>query len=86
MASNSEGRHDDWAPQAMICDPQTLVHYIVKKAREHGGDAVIVISSSSQLAGYYTSGTVKGCDDNPRTEQREYACEVSHVSKSALEC
>ena len=30
---------------------------MVKKAREVGGDAVVQISSQSQIAGYYTSGS-----------------------------
>jgi hypothetical protein len=34
-----------------------LKHDIVKKAREHGGNAGILLSSSSQLAGYYTAST-----------------------------
>jgi len=32
-------------------------HDIVKKAREQGGDAVILLSSSSRLIGYYTDTT-----------------------------
>jgi len=34
-----------------------LQHDIVKKAREQGGDAVILLSSSSRLIGYYTDTT-----------------------------
>jgi len=33
-------------------------HDIARKAREHDGDAVIMISSSSQLQGYYSTTTV----------------------------
>ena len=33
-----------------------MKHDIVAKARQSGGDAVIIVSSQSQLAGYYTSG------------------------------
>lgn len=32
-----------------------LKHDIVQKARESGGNAVILVSSESQLAGYYTT-------------------------------
>src|SRR5260370_910798 len=35
-----------------------LKHDIVEKARENGGNAVILVSSASQLAGYYTAGSV----------------------------
>ena len=35
-----------------------LKHDIVQKARESGGNAVILVSSASQLAGYYTTGNV----------------------------
>ena len=35
-----------------------LKHDIVQKARETGGNAVIFVSSESQLAGYYTAGNV----------------------------
>lgn len=35
-----------------------MKHDVAKKAREYGGNAVIVISSSSQLQGYYTAATV----------------------------
>jgi hypothetical protein len=48
---------DDERPGGIIPMAE-LKHDIAKKAREHGGDAVIVISSSSQLAGYYSAGTV----------------------------
>jgi len=34
-----------------------LNHDIVQKAHEHGGNAVILVSSASQLAGYYTAGS-----------------------------
>jgi hypothetical protein len=34
-----------------------MKHDIVAKARQSGGDAVILVSSQSQLAGYYTSGS-----------------------------
>jgi hypothetical protein len=34
-----------------------MKHDIVAKARQSGGDAVIILSSQSQLAGYYTSGS-----------------------------
>src|SRR5437870_5395865 len=34
-----------------------LKHDIVQKARENGGNAVIFVSSESQLAGYYTAGS-----------------------------
>ena len=34
-----------------------MKHDIVAKARQSGGDAVIVASSQSQLAGYYTSSS-----------------------------
>jgi hypothetical protein len=34
-----------------------LKHDIVRKAREVGGNAVIFVSSQSQLAGYYTTGS-----------------------------
>jgi hypothetical protein len=47
---------DDERPGGLIPRAE-LKHDIVKKAREHGGDAVILLSSSSQLAGYYTAGT-----------------------------
>ena len=35
-----------------------MKHDVAKKVREHGGDAVIMISSSSQLQGYYSTATV----------------------------
>ena len=47
---------DDERPGGIIPMAE-LKHDIVKKAREHGGDAVILLSSSSQLAGYYTAST-----------------------------
>jgi hypothetical protein len=31
-----------------------LTHDVVKKAREHGGNAVILVTSASQLTGYYS--------------------------------
>ena len=34
-----------------------MTHDIVAKARQSGGDAVILALSQSQLAGYYTSGS-----------------------------
>jgi hypothetical protein len=34
-----------------------LKHDIVEKARENGGNAVIFVSSASQLAGYYTASS-----------------------------
>ena len=34
-----------------------MKHDIVAKARQSGGDAVILLSSQSQLAGYYTSSS-----------------------------
>src|SRR5438874_11918488 len=34
-----------------------MKHDIVAKARQSGGDAVIIVSSQSQLQGYYTSGS-----------------------------
>jgi hypothetical protein len=34
-----------------------LKHDIVQKARENGGNAIIFVSSESQLAGYYTEGS-----------------------------
>ncbi len=34
-----------------------MKHDIVAKARQSGGDAVILVSSESQLRGYYTSGS-----------------------------
>ena len=34
-----------------------LNHDVVQKAREQGGNAVILVSSASQLRGYYTNGT-----------------------------
>jgi hypothetical protein len=37
-----------------------LKHDIVEKVRQNGGNAVILVSSASQLAGYYTSGSVTG--------------------------
>ena len=34
-----------------------LKHDIVEKARQNGGNAVILVSSASQLAGYYTTSS-----------------------------
>src|SRR5947208_8950645 len=34
-----------------------LNHDVVQKARERGGNAVILVSSASQLRGYYTEGS-----------------------------
>jgi len=48
---------DDERPGGLIPMAE-LKHDIAKKAREHGGNAVILISSFSQLAGYYNSATV----------------------------
>jgi hypothetical protein len=48
---------DDQRPGGIIPMAE-MKHDIAKKAREHGGDAVIIISSSSQLAGYYTAANV----------------------------
>jgi hypothetical protein len=48
---------DDERPGGLIPMAE-LKHDISKKARQHGGDAVIMISSSSQLQGYYTAGSV----------------------------
>jgi hypothetical protein len=48
---------DDQRPGGIIPMAE-MKHDIAKKAREHGGDAIIIISSSSQLAGYYTATNV----------------------------
>ena len=48
---------DDERPGGIIPMAE-MKHDIAKKAGEHGGDAVIIISSSSQLAGYYTAANV----------------------------
>jgi hypothetical protein len=48
---------DDERPGGIIPMAE-LKHAIAKKAREHGGNAVIMISSSSQLQGYYTAGAI----------------------------
>jgi hypothetical protein len=48
---------DDERPGGII-PMARLKHDIAEKARQHGGDAVIIISSSSQLAGYYSAGAV----------------------------
>jgi hypothetical protein len=36
---------------------EQLKHDIVDKARQSGGDAVILVSSTSQLQGYYTAAS-----------------------------
>lgn len=46
----------DERPGGMIPMAQ-LKHDIVQKARQNGGDAVIFVSSASQLAGYYTASS-----------------------------
>lgn len=48
---------EDERPGGIIARAE-LKHDIAKKARQHGGDAVILVSSSSQLAGYYSSSSV----------------------------
>ena len=48
---------DDERPGGLIPMSQ-LRGDMVKKAREAGGDAVVQLNSQSQIAGYYTSGTV----------------------------
>lgn len=47
---------EDERPGGMIPMAQ-LKHDIVQKARQSGGDAVIFVSSASQLAGYYTASS-----------------------------
>src|SRR5215471_11646826 len=47
---------EDNRPSGIIPMAQ-MKHDIVAKARQSGGDAVIVVSSQSQLAGYYISGS-----------------------------
>jgi hypothetical protein len=47
---------DDERPGGIITMSQ-LRGDMVKKAREAGGDAVVQLSSQSQIAGYYTSGS-----------------------------
>jgi len=47
---------DDERPGGLIPMSQ-LRGDMVKKAREAGGDAVVQLSSQSQIAGYYTSGS-----------------------------
>jgi len=47
---------EDERPGGLIPMAQ-LKHDIVQKARRNGGDAVIFVSSQSQLAGYYTAGS-----------------------------
>jgi hypothetical protein len=47
---------EDERPGGLI--PMTqLKHDIVQKARQNGGNAVIFVSSGSQLAGYYTASS-----------------------------
>lgn len=48
---------DDERPGGLIPMSQ-LRGDVVKKAREVGGDAIIQLNSQSQIAGYYTSGSV----------------------------
>src|ERR1700731_2833654 len=47
---------DDERPGGII-PMARLKHDIVDKARQNGGNAVIYVSSASQLQGYYTAGT-----------------------------
>src|SRR5438445_5528398 len=47
---------EDDRPGGLIPMAQ-LKHDIVAKARQSGGDAVILVSSASQLQGYYTAGS-----------------------------
>jgi len=47
---------DDERPGGLIPMSQ-LRGDMVKKAREAGGDAVVQLTSQSQIAGYYTSGS-----------------------------
>src|SRR6476646_10347340 len=47
---------EDERPGGVIPMAQ-LKHDIVQKARENGGNAVIFVSSASQLAGYYTASS-----------------------------
>ena len=47
---------EDERPGGIIPMAQ-LKHAIVQKARQNGGDAVIFVSSASQLAGYYTASS-----------------------------
>lgn len=47
---------EDERPGGMIPMAQ-LKHDIVQKARQNGGNAVIFVSSASQLAGYYTASS-----------------------------
>jgi hypothetical protein len=47
---------EDERPGGMIPMAQ-LKHDIVQKARQNGGNAVIFVSSASQLAGYYTTSS-----------------------------
>ena len=50
------GMIEDERPGGMIPMAQ-LKHDIVQKARANGGNAVIFVSSASQLAGYYTASS-----------------------------
>jgi hypothetical protein len=47
---------EDERPGGMIPTAQ-LKHDIVQKARQNGGNAIIFVSSASQLAGYYTASS-----------------------------
>jgi hypothetical protein len=47
---------EDSRPGGLIPMAQ-LKHDIVAKARQYGGDAVILVSSQSQLQGYYSTGS-----------------------------
>jgi hypothetical protein len=47
---------EDERPGGIIPMAQ-LKHDIVQKARQNGGNAVIFVSSASQLAGYYTASS-----------------------------
>ena len=47
---------EDSRPGGIIPMAQ-MKHDIVTKARQSGGDAVIIVSSHSQLQGYYTAGS-----------------------------
>jgi hypothetical protein len=48
---------EDERPGGMIPMAQ-LKHDIVQKARQNGGNAVILVSSASQLSGYYSIANV----------------------------
>ena len=47
---------DDERPGGIIPMAE-MKHDVAEKVREHGGDAVIVLSSMSQLQGYYTAAS-----------------------------